>query len=87
MWIEIGHFAAIGAFLLALAQIGGALAGVFWNRPAWIRVGRHAAIGAFGLLTISCTGLIISFMTHDFSVRYVAGPAGFLSSHRHVGGA
>ncbi len=75
MWIEIGHFAAIGAFFLALTQIAASLAGVHWQRPAWIRVGRHAAIGAFGLLTIASAGLITSFMTHDFSVRYVAGHA------------
>ena len=75
MWIEIGHFAAICAFLLAIAQVGGALAGAVWQRPAWVRMSRHAAIAAFALLTVSSAGLIISFMTHDFSVRYVASHA------------
>lgn len=71
-WIEIGHFAAITAFLLALTQMGTALVGISMARPAWIRVGRQAAFAVFALLTLSCGTLIAAFMGHDFSVRYVA---------------
>lgn len=71
-WIEIGHFAAITAFLLAVTQTGTALVGVGMARPAWIRVGRQASFASFVLLTISCATLIAAFLGHDFSVRYVA---------------
>lgn len=72
MWIELGHFAAIAAFWLALTQTGTALVGVAWERPAWLRVSRRAALALFVLLTFAGGTLIAAFMTHDFSVRYVA---------------
>ncbi|MEO5349812.1 MAG: heme lyase CcmF/NrfE family subunit [Magnetococcus sp. YQC-3] len=72
MWIEIGHFAAITAFLLAITQTGTALAGVQLARPAWVRVSRHAAFAALFLLTLAGGTLVAAFLSHDFSVRYVA---------------
>ena len=72
MWIEIGHFAALAAFLLTLTQTGAALVGGILARPAWIRVARQATFAVFALLTLASAGLIISFLAHDFSVRYVA---------------
>ena len=72
MWIEIGHFAAITAFLLAITQTGSALAGSALIRPAWLRVSRQAAFAAFALLTLAGGTLVAAFLSHDFSVRYVA---------------
>lgn len=74
-WIEIGHFAAITAFLLAVTQMGGALVGVGMARPNWIRVGKQAAFAAFVLLTFACGTVVYAFLSHDFSVRYVADHA------------
>lgn len=71
-WIEVGHFAAIIAFLLTAVQMGTALVGVTMARPAWVRVGKRSAFAAFVLLTFSCATLVAAFLTHDFSVRYVA---------------
>ncbi|MBF0368485.1 MAG: heme lyase CcmF/NrfE family subunit [Magnetococcales bacterium] len=75
MWIEIGHFATLMALLLSFYQIIASLYGAHAARPAWVRSSRQAAIGSSLLLTIAVAGLIISFMTHDFSVRYVASHA------------
>ncbi|MEO5340680.1 MAG: heme lyase CcmF/NrfE family subunit [Magnetococcus sp. MYC-9] len=72
MWIEIGHFAAIIAFLLAVTQTGTALAGVTLARPAWVRAGERSAYTAFALLTLAGGTVVASFLSHDFSVRYVA---------------
>ncbi|MBF0401232.1 MAG: heme lyase CcmF/NrfE family subunit [Magnetococcales bacterium] len=72
MWIEIGHIAAIAAFWLALTQTGTALAGVTQARPAWIRVSRHSAFALLALLTLAAGSLVGAFLSHDFSVRYVA---------------
>lgn len=72
MWIEIGHFAAIAAFMLAITQVGASLVGVGLKKPVWIRVGRHSAFAACFLLTLSSISLIVSFMSYDFSVKYVA---------------
>ncbi|OSM01476.1 heme lyase CcmF/NrfE family subunit [Magnetofaba australis] len=72
MLIEIGHFAAIVAFVLTFVQIAAPIAGAKLERPAWIRVGRHAAFLVFGLLTVASLSLVYAFVEHDFSVRYVA---------------
>nr|CRH07885.1 Cytochrome c-type biogenesis protein ccmF [Candidatus Magnetococcus massalia] len=72
MWIEVGHYAAILALLLSVVQIVVPIVGLRINRPAWIRVGRHCAIIAFLLLTISSAALVHAFLTHDFTVLYVA---------------
>ncbi|MBF0178085.1 MAG: heme lyase CcmF/NrfE family subunit [Magnetococcales bacterium] len=72
MWIEVGHFAALTAFVLALTQTGAGVLGGILARPAWVRVGRQAALMVALLLTVASLGLIMSFLQHDFSVRYVA---------------
>ncbi|MBF0460309.1 MAG: heme lyase CcmF/NrfE family subunit [Magnetococcales bacterium] len=72
MWIEIGHFAAITAFLLAITQTGTALVGVTLTRPVWVRVSRRATFATFALLTLAGGTLVAAFLGHDFSVRYVA---------------
>lgn len=71
-WIELGHFAAILAFFLTLLQVAAALFGIRMARPAWVRVGRQAVYTACILLTLSCGTVVAAFLSHDFSVRYVA---------------
>ncbi|MBF0348380.1 MAG: heme lyase CcmF/NrfE family subunit [Magnetococcales bacterium] len=72
MWIEIAHFATIVALLLTLLQTAAPVVGVNMQRPVWIRVGRQASFMAAGLLTLAIMGVVISFLNHDFSVKYVA---------------
>ncbi|HIJ85316.1 MAG TPA: heme lyase CcmF/NrfE family subunit, partial [Magnetococcales bacterium] len=72
MWIEIAHFSTIIALLLALLQVAAPLVGVGLQRPVWIRVGRQAAFVIAALLTLATVGLTLSFLHHDFSVKYVA---------------
>ncbi|MBF0621086.1 MAG: heme lyase CcmF/NrfE family subunit [Magnetococcales bacterium] len=75
MWIELGHFSAILALVLAVIQTGTAFVGGTLDRPVWVRVSRQAALVGSGFLTLAMLGLQISFLTHDFSVQYVAGHA------------
>ncbi|MEG3637982.1 heme lyase CcmF/NrfE family subunit [Magnetococcus sp. PR-3] len=72
MWIEVGHFAAILALVLSVTQMVAPMVGIRTGQLAWIRVGRYSAFAVFGLLTIASATLIHAFMTHDFSVTYVA---------------
>ncbi|MBF0615113.1 MAG: heme lyase CcmF/NrfE family subunit [Magnetococcales bacterium] len=72
MWIEIAHFATLIALLLAIVLLAAPLIGIHWQRLVWIRIGRQSAFAICGLLTLASAGLIISFLQHDFSVRYVA---------------
>ncbi|MBF0138415.1 MAG: heme lyase CcmF/NrfE family subunit [Magnetococcales bacterium] len=75
MWIEVGHFAALTALAMALTQTGAGVLGGILERPVWIRVGRQAALMVALLLTVATLGLVMAFLQHDFSVRYVAGHA------------
>ncbi|MGN7611818.1 heme lyase CcmF/NrfE family subunit [Magnetococcales bacterium HHB-1] len=72
MWIEIGHFSAHLALWIALIQGGAGLLGGWLHHPAWTRVGRQASYAVFLLLAVASASLVISFLNHDFSVRYVA---------------
>ncbi|MBF0154492.1 MAG: heme lyase CcmF/NrfE family subunit [Magnetococcales bacterium] len=75
MWIEVGHFAALTALALALTQTGAGVLGGVLGRPVWLRVARQASLMIAVLLTVASLGLIMAFLQHDFSVRYVAGHA------------
>ncbi len=70
--IELGHFAAhlalVVAVLQGLAPVGARL--LRW--PALAKVGVHAAVAVFVLTTIGGLTLIHAFVTSNFSVRYVA---------------
>ncbi|MBF0340438.1 MAG: heme lyase CcmF/NrfE family subunit [Magnetococcales bacterium] len=72
MWIEIAHFSTLMALVLSGVLLIAPLVGLRWQRVVWIRVGRQAAFLICALLTLAVAGLIISFLKHDFSVKYVA---------------
>ncbi|MBF0421966.1 MAG: heme lyase CcmF/NrfE family subunit [Magnetococcales bacterium] len=72
MWIELAHFATIIALLMAVVQLMAPVVGVLALRPAWVRVGRQAAYVVAVALTLAVIGVVISFLNHDFSVKYVA---------------
>ena len=69
---ELGQFALILAFCLALAQAGFGLAGAHWNRIAWMNVARPAAAGQFVFVAVAFGALVWAFLGNDFSVMYVA---------------
>ncbi|MGB5235137.1 MAG: heme lyase CcmF/NrfE family subunit [Candidatus Macondimonas sp.] len=72
MIIEWGHFALVLAFLLALCQTVFPLWGAARNRPAWMAVAVPAAWGQLLFLALSYGVLTYAFVSHDFSVLYVA---------------
>ena len=69
---ELGHFALVLAFCLALAQAGFALAGAHLGRTSWMNVARPAAAGQFVFVALSFGCLAWAFLHNDFSVLYVA---------------
>lgn len=72
MAAELGHFALILAFCLALPQAFFGLAGAQWRRPHWMALTNRAVAGqwVFTLFAFAC--LSYSFYQNDFSVLYVA---------------
>jgi len=69
---ELGNFALILALSLALLQASVPLVGVAKNRSAWMAAGRQFAYGQCLFVWIAYIALTYSFVSHDFSVQYVA---------------
>jgi cytochrome c-type biogenesis protein CcmF len=72
MAAELGHFALILAFCLALPQAFFGLMGAHWRRPHWIALANRAVAGqwVFTLFSFACLSYV--FYQNDFSVLYVA---------------
>lgn len=69
---DIGY---IALFLASAASLYSAVAfavGGKRGNPRLVESGRNALLVAFGLVTISVAGLLVSLVTHDFQVQYVA---------------
>jgi cytochrome c-type biogenesis protein CcmF len=69
---ELGHFALILAFALALPQAVFGLAGAHWRRPHWMSLTTRAVAGQFVFTAAAFACLAWSFYVNDFSVLYVA---------------
>ncbi len=69
---ELGHFAMVMALCMALIQALFPLAGVRFNRPAWMALASPAARLQCLFLVLAFAALTYAFITHDFSVTYVA---------------
>ena len=72
MAAELGHFALILAFCLALPQAFFGLMGAHMRRPHWIALANRAVAGqwVFTLFSFACLAYV--FQQNDFSVLYVA---------------
>jgi cytochrome c-type biogenesis protein CcmF len=69
---ELGHFALILAFFVALVQGVLPLVGAHQNRADWVAVARPATSAVFLLVAVSFACLTWAFYVNDFSVEYVA---------------
>jgi cytochrome c-type biogenesis protein CcmF len=72
MIAELGHFALILAFCLALPQAFFGLAGAAYRRTYWMEATTRAAAGQFVFAGLAFACLSYAFYVNDFSVLYVA---------------
>ncbi|MFT3848737.1 MAG: heme lyase CcmF/NrfE family subunit [Propionivibrio sp.] len=72
MIAELGHFALILGFFVALAQGVLPLVGAQQGRASWIAVARPAAAAQALLMVFAFACLTTAFVQNDFSVLYVA---------------
>ncbi|MEQ1889629.1 MAG: heme lyase CcmF/NrfE family subunit, partial [Alphaproteobacteria bacterium] len=72
MIIELGHFALVLAFVLALAQASLPLIGAARGNSALMAVARPAAFGQLIFLLLAFAALMYGFVTSDFSVQVIA---------------
>ncbi len=68
---ELGHFALILAFVLALVQGTLPLVGAARGEARWMAVANPAAVGQFGLLLLAFLALMYAFVVSDFTVSNV----------------
>ncbi len=71
MVIEIGHFAVITALVLSVVGVASPLIGLKKRDSVWVEVGRQAVTLNFILISIGMAAMIYSYLTQDYSVRYV----------------
>ncbi|ETX30775.1 heme lyase CcmF/NrfE family subunit [Roseivivax isoporae] len=76
MITELGHFALILAFLVAIVQMVVPLVGAHKRWPGWMAVAEPAATAQFLLTAAAFAALVHAFVTSDFSLRVVT-----LNSH------
>ncbi len=76
MTAEIGHFAILLAFAIAIVQAIVPLVGAQKRWSNWMDVAQPAAIAQFALVAIAFAMLTVAFVVSDFSVLLVA-----LNSH------
>ncbi|MBK0328184.1 heme lyase CcmF/NrfE family subunit [Rhodobacteraceae bacterium F11138] len=76
MITELGHFALILAFIVAIVQMVVPLIGAYKRWPGWMAVGEPAANAQFLLTAFAFGALTWAFVTSDFSLRLVV-----LNSH------
>ena len=71
MIIELGHFALILAFMVAILQMVLPLWGAWRNQGRLMALGEVAALFQAGLIALSFAALTYGFVTSDFSLKLV----------------
>jgi cytochrome c-type biogenesis protein CcmF len=69
---ETGYALTVIGLALALWGAGAAVLGARGGRPALVTSAERAAVGAWALVSAALVLLAYSFLTFDFSIRYVA---------------
>ncbi len=72
MIVELGHFSLILALVLSVLMAFFGIMGAHRNDARWMAVVRPASAAQFVTVTFAMSALIYAFITHDFSVAYVA---------------
>ncbi len=69
---DLGSVAIIGALLIAVYSIVAALLGRALRQGELIASARNGVLAVCALMTVASGSLLVAFVTHDFSIRYVA---------------
>ncbi|WP_131669685.1 heme lyase CcmF/NrfE family subunit [Psychrobacter pygoscelis] len=68
---ELGYFALLAAFVLAILQVVLPTLGIFRHQLAWQRLAPSLAWAQFAAMILSFSGLMAGFYYNDFSLVYV----------------
>jgi cytochrome c-type biogenesis protein CcmF len=67
----LGHAAVVVGLAATVFAAGAFVLGARRQDPALVLLGRRAMYAAFGLALLASAAMVVSLLTHDFSVRYV----------------
>lgn len=70
--VEIGHYAAYLALVVAVVQASAPLAAHLLRAPSLGAIGMNAAVAVFALTSIGGAALIHAFVSSGVTVAYVA---------------
>ncbi|MEW6330726.1 MAG: heme lyase CcmF/NrfE family subunit [Pseudomonadota bacterium] len=70
--VELGHFCAFLAMLVALVQGLAPMAAHYLKQPRLAQISVNGSVAVFALTTLGGLSLIHAFVTSNFSVQYVA---------------
>jgi cytochrome c-type biogenesis protein CcmF len=68
----IGHTALLSALVLAVYGLVAIVAGGRFRLPGFLASARNAMYATAAFLTLASMALVYAFVTHDFSIKYVA---------------
>ncbi|HEY7331690.1 MAG TPA: heme lyase CcmF/NrfE family subunit [Candidatus Limnocylindria bacterium] len=68
----LGHAAVLVGLAATIFAAAAFFLGARRSDPTLVLLGRRAMTAAFALALLACAAMVISLLTHDFSVRYVA---------------
>ena len=69
---ELGYFALVAAFIIAIFQVVLPTVGIIHNNIAWQRLAPSLAWAQFSAMLLSFLTLMAGFYFNDFSLKYVA---------------
>jgi cytochrome c-type biogenesis protein CcmF len=69
---DFGHIAVVAALAVALYTVVAGPLGARARVPELVESARNGVLAVAGLLTLASGTLLAAFLTHDFSIRYVA---------------
>ena len=80
---ELGNFAVMLAFCLALLQVVIPMVGSYTNNTLWMSLARPLSSGLWVFMVLAFSCLAYAFMHDDFSVAYVARNSNSLLPDRY----
>jgi cytochrome c-type biogenesis protein CcmF len=69
---DLGQITILSALLLAAYSVLAGVLGARWKAAEVVRSAQHGVLAVGGLLTLASATLLVGFLSHDFSLRYVA---------------
>lgn len=69
---EVGRISLVVAFVVTAYLTAGSALGIAWRQPEVLASARRGVFASAALVTLAWGALLYAFVTHDYSIQYVA---------------